>query len=364
MAETPTPRRWLRASTGVLSARYDVLVLDLDGTVYRGTAAVPGAPAVIASLRSRGIHPVFVTNNASRTPAQVAAHLASLGVASVGEEVVTSAQAAAAELATMLDPRARVLVVGGDGLRQALREVGLEPVEEAEDCASVVQGWSPDLSWSLLAEGAFALESGVPWVVTNTDLTLPTDRGPAPGNGSFVALLGSVTGREPDRVAGKPGPALLLQAAARFPGVTPLAVGDRLDTDVRGAVAAGMDSLLVLTGVTGARDLLGAPGDSRPTYVSYDLTGLDHRHPGPTRTGGDGATRGWACGSSKAAVQDDGALTLAMPGTSTREALDGLRAVCAAAWTAADDGIAWSVTDEVLDRVRPPGTVEASDGAT
>jgi hypothetical protein len=211
----------------------------------------------------------------------------------------------------------------------------------------------------LLAEGAVALEAGLPWVVTNTDLTLPTERGPAPGNGAFMGLLAAVTGRQPDRVAGKPEPALLKQAAARFPGVAPLAVGDRLDTDVRGAVAGGMDCLLVLTGVSGVRDLLGAPADSRPTYVSYDLTGLDQRHPAPTPIAADGARGGWACGSSRATVADDGAITLALPGSSTREALDALRALCAATWTAADDGIEWSVADDVLERVQPPEPVEA-----
>jgi HAD superfamily hydrolase (TIGR01450 family) len=332
--------------------------------VYRGSSAVPGAPAVIASLRSRGIHPVFVTNNASRTPAQVASHLATLGVASVAEEVVTSAQAAAGELASMLERGTRVLVVGGDGLREALREVGLQPVDSGE-ASAVVQGWSPDLAWPLLAEGAAALEAGAPWVVTNTDLTLPTERGPAPGNGAFVALLAAVTGREPDRVAGKPEPALLLQAAARFPGVAPLAVGDRLDTDVRGAVAAGMDCLLVLTGVTGVRELLGAPPDSRPTYLSYDLTGLDHRHPAPISIGGGTDPGGWACGSSRATVQDDGSITLVLPGGKIRESLDGLRALCAAAWRASDDGIEWSVADDVVERVRPPGSVEPGpDGAS
>src|SRR4029079_18205700 len=134
---------------------------------------------------------------------------------------------------------------------------------------------------------------GAPWVVTNTDLTLPTERGPAPGNGAFVALLAAVTGREPDRVADKPEPALRRQAAARFPGAAPLAVGDRLDTDVRGAVAAGMDCLLVLTGVATVRDLLEAAPDTRPTYVSYDLTGLDHRHPAPSSMSGDRAAGSW-----------------------------------------------------------------------
>jgi glycerol-1-phosphatase len=366
MADVDTSRTWLQGSRSVLSARYDVLVLDLDGTVYRGSDAVPGSPAIIASLRSRGIHPVFVTNNAARTPAQVVAHLASVGVASVDEEIVTSAQAAATELATMLDRRARVLVVGGDGLRAALREVGLAPIDVADDAAAVVQGWSPDLAWPLLAEGAVALATGVPWVVTNSDLTLPTERGAAPGNGAFVALLGSVTGREPDRVAGKPGPALLLQAAGRFPGFAPLAVGDRLDTDVRGAVAAGMDCLLVLTGVTTVEDLLGAPPDARPTYLSYDLSGLDHKHSAPSPVDGPGRSPRWACGSARATVTEDGALDLTMPGTTVREALDGLRALCAVAWTAADRGIEWTVSDELVERVRPrrPSAAEAGGSAS
>ena len=346
MSEADPGRRWLLGSRKALGEAYDVLLLDLDGTVYRGRQLVPGAAGVIAALRGGGNHPVFVTNNAARTPQQVAAHLVSLGVACAAEEVATSAQAAAAELTTIVPRGARVLVVGGDGLRQALQQVGLDPVDTAEDVAAVVQGWAPDLAWPLLAEGAFALAAGMPWVVANTDLTLPTERGTAPGNGSFVALLSSVTGRQPDRVAGKPAPPLLRQAAARFPGVSPLVVGDRLDTDVSGATAVALPSLLVLSGVTGVAELLSASADRRPTFLSYDLSGLIRRHEPAVAVEG-----GWRCGSARASVTADGALEVSVAESAAQADLDVVRAACAAAWAAADAGRGWTLDDELRERL-------------
>ena len=223
----------------------------------------------------------FVTNNAARTPAQVARVLDQMGIDAGPEDVVTSAQAAAAIVRTMVPTGSLVLVVGGRGIQEALESEGLKPVATVDDDpVAVVQGWTPELDWRMLAEGAYALARGLPWIATNTDLTVPTGRGIAPGNGSFVALLGRVVGRSPDVVAGKPGVALLEQTARRYRATRPLVVGDRLDTDVAGAHAAGMDSLLVLTGVTSAEDLLAAGPDLRPTYVGSDLGALLTAHPG------------------------------------------------------------------------------------
>jgi HAD superfamily hydrolase (TIGR01450 family) len=336
-------RPWLPPSGGPILDRHDSLLLDLDGTVYRGHEVIRGVPRLLAVLRSRGLHPVFVTNNASRTPQQVSGYLESLGVACAPEEVVTSAQAGAAVLAAMVPAGTRVLAVGGDGLRAALYEVGLEPVEEATDVGAVAQGWAPDLAWPLLAEAAFALGAGVPWVATNVDLTLPTERGTAPGNGAFVGLLSAVTGRTPDRVAGKPEPPLLRQAAARFPGDAPLVVGDRLDTDILGASRVALPSLLVLTGVTSAGALLEAPPDRRPTFLASDLAGVREEHPGV-----DLVDHAWSCRSARAWVTPDGRLNVEGP-TSQDATLDVLRAVCAAAWTAADSGRRWEPSARVRD---------------
>ncbi|HUW16505.1 MAG TPA: HAD-IIA family hydrolase [Actinomycetes bacterium] len=251
----------------------DGLVLDLDGVVYRGPLAVPGSVAAIRRAAARGIGVAYATNNASRTPDQVARHLVELGIDAAADQVVTSAQVAADLVRGAVPDGARVLVVGGEGLRQEVVARGLVPVTSARvHPAAVVQGFGPDTGWALLAEAAYAVAAGAVWVAANVDLTFPTDRGIAPGNGTFVAAVAHATGCRP-LVAGKPGPALLV-AAARLAGRRALVVGDRLDTDIAGARAAGLASALVLSGVTDADALTQAPPDERPEIVAADLAGL------------------------------------------------------------------------------------------
>ena len=319
----PTPG--LRGSTGPLLSAYDTLLLDLDGVVYVGPHAVGGAVEAIGAARRDGRRVAFVTNNAARPPGDVAAQLRKIGVDAGPADVVTSAQAAATLLAARFPASSAVLVVGGDGLRAALVEVGLRPVSAvSDDPVAVVSGFSPDLGWQLLAEGTFAVRSGLPWVVTNLDLTVPTPRGPAPGNGALVALVAAAAGRRPDEIAGKPEPALLLEALRRTGARRALFVGDRLDTDAAGAVRAGVDSLLVLTGVSGPMDLLRATPAERPTFVSADLDGLSREHPQPRRS-----ADAWTCGGWSAARHGD---RLDVSGSGSTE--DGLRALCAAGWEA------------------------------
>jgi glycerol-1-phosphatase len=244
---------------------------------------VPHAPEGVAAARTAGMRVAYVTNNASRPPVVVAERLTGLGIPAEPQEVVTSAQAAARVLAERLPIGAVVLVVGAPALADEVRSAGLVPVHALDDAgpdgvAAVVQGLSPDTCQRDLAEAAVALRSGALWVAANTDLTLPSVRGPLPGNGAFVALLQAVTGLQP-LVAGKPDPALHRESVERVAARTPLIVGDRLDTDVLGAVRGGADSLLVLTGVTDRPALLAAPVGSRPTYVSTDLRGLTEPHP-------------------------------------------------------------------------------------
>jgi HAD superfamily hydrolase (TIGR01450 family) len=253
------------------------VVCDLDGVVYRGPAAVPHAVGVLAAL---DVPVLYATNNASRSPADVAAHLRDLGLDCTPDAVATSSQAGAWLLAERLAPGSAVLAVGGAGVATALAEAGLCPVLPADGASTsvvaVLQGYGPAVSATDLAEAAYAVEGGATWVATNTDGTLPTDRGVAPGNGSLVAAVERAVGSPPHLVAGKPAPPLYLLCARRLdlPAARVLAVGDRLDTDIEGAVAAGMDSLLVLTGVDDLRACLEAPPHRRPTWVAPDLRAL------------------------------------------------------------------------------------------
>jgi glycerol 3-phosphatase-2 len=251
------------------------VILDLDGVVYLGEEPVPGAAEAIARLRKEGPPVVYATNNASRRADQVAALLTRLGVEATADEVLTSAAAAAEELAQRLAPGDAVLVVGADGLFDEVQRVGLRPVRSADEApAAVVQGYGPEVGWADLAEAQLAIRAGAWWVVTNPDLTLPHPRGILPGNGALVAALRASLGREPDLVVGKPEPALFATAARRAGSRAPLVVGDRLDTDIEGAGRAGLDSLLVLTGCTDEAGADSAAGDLRPTYVGADLAAL------------------------------------------------------------------------------------------
>jgi HAD superfamily hydrolase (TIGR01450 family) len=362
-----------RPSERPLSEVYDVALLDLDGVVYLSRAAVPGAPEALAEARHRGMRLAFVTNNASRSPSAIAAQLTGLGVPATSAEVVTSAHAAAHLIADRLPPGAPVLVVGGIGLRIALRERGLRPVSTAADRpAAVVQGYGPDVGYPQLAEAGLAVRAGAWYVAANVDATLPTARGIQPGNGSLVQVIVTATGQKPV-VAGKPEPPLHSEAVARTGARRPLVVGDRLDTDIEGAVRVGADSMLVLTGVTRPADAVLAPRHRRPTYLAYNLVGLLEPHPavipapapeGSFRCGGwtarlvpDGRLSpagrpgaGHMSGSAGPADADGRADaderrdfatqpdSDAQPGrleiTGTGTPIDGLRALCAAAWSA------------------------------
>ncbi|MGC0364256.1 glycerol 3-phosphatase-2 [Rhodococcus sp. 27YEA15] len=256
----------------VLRARYDVLLLDLDGTLYAGAHAIPGTQAALAQ-GDQSLY--YVTNNASRSPSAVSEHLTELGFDSADERVVTSSQTAVRLLAERLQPGDRVLVVGTDALCDEVTRVGLHPVRAFTDAPSaVVQGHSPTTDWSILAEATLAIRSGALWVAANLDTTLPTERGLVPGNGSMVAALRAATGIEP-LVAGKPAAPLMDDALSRSGCTRPLVVGDRLDTDIEGAQAVSVDSLLVLTGVSTPADVLRAPATQHPTYIAASLDSLN-----------------------------------------------------------------------------------------
>jgi len=266
------------------------LVVDLDGVVYRGPDPVAHAADALDAAVADGLQVMYATNNAGRPADAVVEHLAELGVHTNADHVVTSAQAGAALLAEQLDPGSTVLAIGGPGVAIALRQAGLDPVspqDRIDDPAvagrvvAVLQGYGTELSWSDLKEAAYAVAAGATWMATNVDLTIPTERGIAPGNGSAVQAVGNAVQREP-QVAGKPHPPLYLMCAERAGGevTSMLAIGDRLDTDIEGANAAGMQSLHVLTGVDGLVALASADEQLRPTYLGLDLCALREPYAG------------------------------------------------------------------------------------
>ncbi|MGO4257476.1 HAD-IIA family hydrolase [Marmoricola sp. RAF53] len=324
-----------------LRAAYDVAVLDLDGVVYVGPAAVPGAVDALVGAEAAGMHLAFVTNNASRPPEDVAAHLRELGIPAKDGDVVTSAQAAARLMARAVPAGSKVYVIGGPGLEAALRERGLVPVTSpADGPVAVVQGFGPDMPWRRVIDGAILVQNGLPWVASNIDSTVPTPRGPGPGNGALVDLVARFSGRTPV-VAGKPEAALFEETLARVGGERPLMVGDRLDTDIDGALGTGWDSLLVMTGVTTLADLARLPADRRPTYVGADLGSL--ALPAPEPVAEDGVIRlgGWT------ARTDGGRLVVSGGG----DRHDWWPAVAAALWAYRDTAGADADTAGVL----PPG---------
>ena len=329
----------LGSSEVALCRAYDLAMLDLDGVVYVGGDAVQGAREHLAAARAAGMRLAFVTNNASRSPRTVAEHLVELGIAAEAADVVTSAQAAARLAVDRAGPGARVVCLGADGLREAVREVGLTPVGVEDEAAAIVTGYGPDVRWSEIMRAAVRIRDGLPWVASNTDLTFPASFGIAPGHGVQVEMLRSFAGVEP-AIAGKPARPLLDETVRRVGGRRPLMVGDRLDTDIEGARAAGFDSLLVLTGVTGLPELVAAAEELRPTYLARDLGGLQggHRTPGS-------AEDGYALGGWRATTRD-GALEVAGEGDPD----DWWRVAATAAWAHLDR----TGTPVRLSGVEPP----------
>lgn len=324
---------------------YDLAMLDLDGVVYIGSSAVTGAPEQLQKAAASGMHLAYVTNNASRPPATVAAHLRDLGVPAGDHDVVSSAQAAARLLAQQLPAGSPVFVIGGAGLFEALTELGLRPVQSLrEEPVAVVSGYHPDLRWKTVTDGAILVKRGLPWFATNMDLTVPTAEGPGPGNGVLVEAVAGFAGVRPV-LAGKPQPPLFEETQRRVGGSSPLVVGDRLDTDIEGAVNTGFDSLLVMTGVTGLAELVSARPPRRPSYISCDLSGLGAPQPVPESAEAGYALDGWS------ASVHEGALVVEGAGKTD----DWWRVVAAASWEHLD------TTGGPVDTagVRVPGSVGA-----
>lgn len=304
---------------------FDAVVCDLDGVVFTGTVAVSHA---VESLNALSVPVVYATNNASRTPHQVGEHLRGFGVSVEDDRVLTSSLAAAQELASTVESGSPVLAVGGEGVSDSLRAVGLDPrrASDDEEVVAVVQGYGTDVTAGELGTAAAAVRRGARWIVTNEDLTLPMEHGPAPGNGSFVAAVRNAVDVDPE-VIGKPHPPMY-RLAARAVGARAaraLAVGDRLETDIAGARATGMVGALVLTGVHGPADAAAAPLAQRPTHVLKDLRGLAAPYP-EQEIDGEWRVRGRARARYIDALEVEG------------QGIDATRAALDAIWAALDAG--------------------------
>ena len=346
--------------TACLADDHDLLLLDLDGVLYTGPHAVPGAVEVLARV---GLPRVFVTNNASRPPGEVAAHLGGLGIDARPDQVTTSAQAGAALVLERLGAGASVLPVGGPGVRAAVLEAGLVVVDDpSAGPDAVLQGFGREIGWGDLCDAVVAVAAGALWVATNTDMTIPTDRGTMPGNGTLVAAVRAAVGVDP-LVAAKPQPGIFTRVAERAGSRRPLCVGDRLDTDVAGARAAGMDCLLVLTGVSSPADVVAAPPHRRPTHLGADLGALTLAPlvPGDLVADDDGA---WCLRGARARVHEGVIVSSAgagedADGPTTAAMLDRLAVVCAAAWStdpgvpAAPDAATAAALDALRQRCAP-----------
>jgi len=322
----------------------DTVLADLDGVVYAGPGALPFA---VESLNQAGesARLGYITNNASRTDASVAEHLSSLGLSVAPADVVTSPQAAMRLLAGLVPAPATILVVGGDGLVDELQKAGYTVTRSAEDSPSaVVQGFAPEVAWTDLAEAAFALklpedEGGIPWIATNTDWTIPRERGVAPGNGTLVSAVHTAIGRLAT-VAGKPEAPIFEVALARFDAKKALFIGDRLDTDIMGASRVGIDSALVLTGIDRPKHVLAAPEGSRPTYILADLRDLHRPYPEITEKDGVFSVNGASvrvAGADVEIVSESG------------EQIDLLRAGAAAIWASGTPVFVLRVPERLYD---------------
>ncbi len=274
-----------------LISAYDTLLADLDGVIYEGAQAIDGAVEAIHKVQAEGIRVGYVTNNSSRRPETISEQLAGFGIECAPDDVISSGQTGVELLATMIEPASRVLVVGGEGLRKRVLDGGFELVDSSDDKpVAVIQGFAPDVAWKHLAEAAYSIQNGAKWVATNQDWTLPQERGLAPGNGTLVSAVHTAVGILPI-VAGKPEPAIFKTATSHFASKRALFVGDRIDTDIVGANRAGLESALVLTGVSTRKELLGIKQDGRPTFVLSSLLELHKPYEAPKKT-----KRGYSCG--------------------------------------------------------------------
>lgn len=303
---------------------FDSLLLDLDGVVYRGKQAIPGAVEAINRAQELGKKIGYITNNASRTPEQIADQLRGFGLGAEASQIVGSARAAAKVLSQKVPSGSKVLVVGGEGLRSEVLALGFEVVESASDSpAAVIQGFSPGVGWEHLAQAAIAIQDGAVWIATNQDWTIPLEAGIAPGNGTLVGAVHTAVGQLPE-FAGKPFRPIFDSALEQLGIESPLVIGDRLDTDIKGAMGAGLQSACVLTGIATKKELLGAKSDERPNFILSNLSELFAEYPKTQAT-----RRGVSCRKSEVELLGDKVICSSQNPTE----LDSLRAATTLIWS-------------------------------
>jgi glycerol 3-phosphatase-2 len=308
----------------VLASKYDSLLLDLDGVVYQGSEAIVNAVESINKAASLSIQVGYLTNNSSRRAETIAEQLIGFGIQAAADQVVGSASAGVMLLAKKIPAGAKVLVVGGDGLKHAVAESGFEVVDHASHSpAAVIQGFSPDVSWRELAQASFAIQGGAIWIATNQDWTVPVEQGIAPGNGTLVGAVHTAVGILPE-IAGKPFRPIFEQALLQLGIKNPLMVGDRLDTDIRGANNSGLDSAVVMTGIVTRKELLAAGKEDRPKFILQDLSGLFDAYHDPKST-----KRGAKSGDSTVELLGDRVVIV----SGNPQSLDTLKAACHVIWT-------------------------------
>lgn len=254
----------------MLADPYDVILLDLDGVLYRWPEPIPGAAEAVAALRKAGKRIAFVTNNSSRTPVQVVERLASVGVDANPEEVVSSAVVTATILAERGTGSA--FVIGEEGLVEALTDAGIQVVDASDEVDAVVVGFDRGADYAKLKDASVLVQRGVVLVASNADPSFPAPGGESwPGAGALLAAIETTTGTRGE-VFGKPEAPLFERALASAGGGRALVVGDRLDTDIAGGSRLGWDSALVLTGDARREDVEASPW--KPTFVIDDLSGI------------------------------------------------------------------------------------------
>lgn len=266
----------------ILADTVDAVLLDLDGVVWRGEQMIPGADEAVAAMRARGRSVVFVTNNSSRTPREYAVKLARMKIPTAPDDVVTSGHAVIRELRRIgVEPGHQVHVCGGDGIVRMLTHERFVPVtDEHSDARAVVVGWNPRGTYDDIRKAANLVRQGLPFIASNLDATYPAEGQLLPGTGAIVAAIEVASGRTCTAV-GKPKPELFALALERAgaDASRALFVGDRPETDIVGARAAGLRCALALTGVVAERDLghLGA----LPDLIVNDLRDLIRDLPSP-----------------------------------------------------------------------------------